>query len=99
MSTLLVDQREYAGLRVSLNFDTDTDTVSLVTLDLGTDEECALAIDPADARDAFEHPGAYGAVRCKCHSCSPPMFYSDDEDGDDPEGAGVAVADDEDIPF
>lgn len=96
-----MDQREYAGLRVSLNFDTDTRALSLVTLDLGTDEECTLAIDPANARDAFEHPGAYGAVRCKCASCSPPMFYADgDEDGTE-EGAGVAVADedDEDIPF
>lgn len=100
MSTVELDTRTVGGIRTDLRWEPPTDpdgtgTLYLVTLDLGTEEETTLAIAPENARDAFEHPGFYGALRCKCAQCSGGSGETDDDEYAD----DIETADDEAIPF
>lgn len=90
-----LDYREAHGITVRLTWDSEDNTCTLTTMD--TDEtECVLVLtDPATARDAFLHPGAYGALACHCGQCRGPQPTENTEsEGYDADG-GVAVSDED----
>lgn len=56
-----LDRRTGEGLDVRLLWDPQTDRVSVAVHDSHLDEFFELAVDGADALDAFRHPYAYAA--------------------------------------
>jgi hypothetical protein len=57
-------ERKNAGLQVTLLWTKDTNTVSVLVRDDGTDDQFELRVEPAaDALDTFAHPYAYAAWR------------------------------------
>ncbi len=56
-----LDHREADGVRISLLWSRSTNAVSLLVRDEKSGDDFELQVDPADARDAFEHPYAYAA--------------------------------------
>jgi hypothetical protein len=57
-------ERKNAGIQVTLLWAEDTDAVSVLVRDDGTDDQFELSVEPgADALDTFEHPYAYAAWR------------------------------------
>jgi len=56
--------RMNAGIRVTLLWAADTDTVAVRVCDRGTKEPFELVVDPdANPTDVYEHPYAYTAWR------------------------------------
>lgn len=105
MSVLTLDERTESGITVRLTWDNAGDVLSLSTLDHGTAEEVILTLDDhSTARDAFNHPGAYGALRCNCCRCSGVAVYAttesdagdDDDAGDDFSPLALLPRDEED---
>lgn len=58
-----LDYREAHGVTVTLSWDCVWNRVIVSVYDAGTDESFELAVEDANARDAFEHPFAYAAFR------------------------------------
>ncbi len=57
-------ERKNAGLQVTLLWAEDTNAISVLVRDEGTDDEFELSVEPAaDALNTFEHPYAYAAWR------------------------------------
>ena len=56
-----LDHRETDGVQVSLLWSRSTNAVTVLVRDAKTADEFELAVDPADANDAFHHPYAYAA--------------------------------------
>jgi hypothetical protein len=57
-------ERKNAGIQVTLLWAEDTNAISVLVRDDGTDDQFELSVEPAaDALDAFEHPYAYAAWR------------------------------------
>lgn len=56
-----LDYREGDGLEVSLVWYPAEDGIAVKVLDTRTGERFEIPVDPASARDAFEHPFAYAA--------------------------------------
>ena len=57
-------ERKNAGLQVTLLWAEDTNAISVLVRDDGTDDQFELRVEPAaDALDTFEHPYAYAAWR------------------------------------
>jgi hypothetical protein len=56
-------ERKNAGIQVTLLWAEDTNAVSVLVRDDGTDDQFELSVEPADALDSFEHPYAYAAWR------------------------------------
>ena len=56
-------ERKNAGLQVTLLWAEDTNAISVLVRDDGTDDQFELSVEPADALDTFEHPYAYAAWR------------------------------------
>jgi hypothetical protein len=54
-----LDHRSGDGIDVKLLWNPSTGSVSIEVSDEFTDESFHLALDPADALDAFHHPYAY----------------------------------------
>jgi hypothetical protein len=54
-----LDYREGDGLQVALVWYSDRDAIAVKVLDTRTGERFEIPVDPASARDAFEHPFAY----------------------------------------
>jgi hypothetical protein len=54
-------ERKNAGIQVTLLWAEDTNAVSVLVRDDGTDDQFELSVEPADALDTFEHPYAYAA--------------------------------------
>ena len=59
-----LDERESNGIRVTLVWNRETDTLSVLVRDERTSQSLALDIaDDDDAYDVFDHPFAYAAFR------------------------------------
>jgi hypothetical protein len=57
-------ERKHAGIQETLLWAQDTNTISVLVRDDGTDDQFELSVEPAaDALDTFEHPYAYAAWR------------------------------------
>jgi hypothetical protein len=56
-------ERKNAGIQVTLLWATDTNAVSVLVREDGTDDQFELSVEPGDALDTFEHPYAYAAWR------------------------------------
>jgi hypothetical protein len=56
-------ERKNAGIQVTLLWAKDTNAVSVLVREDGTDDEFELSVEPGDALDTFEHPYAYAAWR------------------------------------
>jgi hypothetical protein len=56
-------ERNNGGIQVTLLWAEDTNAVSVLVRDDGTDDQFELSVEPADALDTFEHPYAYAAWR------------------------------------
>jgi hypothetical protein len=56
-----LDHRETDGVEVSLLWARGTNAVSILVRDAKSGDDFEVALDPADARDAFDHPYAYAA--------------------------------------
>ena len=56
-----LDHRETDGVEVSLLWTRSTNAVTVLVRDAKSGDEFDLAVDAADARDAFDHPYAYAA--------------------------------------
>ncbi len=54
-----LDYREGDGLEVALVWYPGRDAIAVKVLDTRTGERFEIPVDPASARDAFEHPFAY----------------------------------------
>lgn len=57
-----LDYREGDGLEVALVWYLGRDAIAVKVLDTRTGERFEIPVDPASARDAFEHPFAYAAL-------------------------------------
>jgi hypothetical protein len=55
--------RESAGIKVSVFWSREGNTLSVVVRDNRTGEEFSLAPDPAEVMDVYRHPFAYAARR------------------------------------
>jgi hypothetical protein len=55
--------RESAGIRVSLFWSREDNTLSVVVRDNWTGDEFSVAAEPEKAMDVFRHPFAYAASR------------------------------------
>jgi hypothetical protein len=58
-----LDHRESDGVAVTLSWDCVANRVIVSVADTGTGESFELAVEDANALDAFEHPFAYAAFR------------------------------------
>jgi len=58
-----LDARAAEGIDVRLFWHPATDSLSISVFDATREESFALAVDPAEAFDAFHHPFAYAAFR------------------------------------
>ena len=58
-----LDYRSNDGLEVSLLWHPETNVITVNVFDAKTGDDFALAVDSADAMDAFHHPYAYAATR------------------------------------
>ncbi len=58
-----LDSRESDGLEISLVWYPAEDAIAVQVLDTRTNERFEIPVDHVDARDAFDHPFAYAAVR------------------------------------
>jgi hypothetical protein len=56
-----LDYREGDGLEVTLAWYPEDDAIAVKVLDTRTGERFEFPVDPASARDAFQHPFAYAA--------------------------------------
>ena len=57
-------ERTNAGIHVTLLWAEETNAISVLVRDDGTDDQFELSVEPAaDALNAFEHPYAYAAWR------------------------------------
>ncbi len=57
-------ERKNAGIQVTLLWAADTNAISVLVRDEGTDDEFERSVEPAaDALTTFEHPYAYAAWR------------------------------------
>jgi hypothetical protein len=56
-----LDYREGDGLEVTLAWYPKDDAIAVKVLDTRTGERFEFPVDPASARDAFDHPFAYAA--------------------------------------
>ena len=56
-------ERKNAGIQVTLLWAEDTNAISVLVRDDGTDDQFELSVEPADALATFEHPYAYAAWR------------------------------------
>jgi hypothetical protein len=56
-------ERKNAGIQVTLLWAKDTNAVSVLIREDGTDDQFELSVEPGDALDTFEHPYAYAAWR------------------------------------
>jgi hypothetical protein len=56
-----LDYREGDGLEVTLVWYPEDDGIAVKVLDTRTGERFEFPVDPASARDAFQHPFAYAA--------------------------------------
>ena len=56
-------QRQNDGIEVCLYWARSDGSVTVAVRHLSTDETFEIAVDPADALDAFYHPFAYAARR------------------------------------
>jgi hypothetical protein len=56
-----LDYREGDGLEVTLAWYPEDDAIAVKVLDTRTGERFEFPVDPASARDAFDHPFAYAA--------------------------------------
>jgi hypothetical protein len=56
-----LDSREADGLEITLVWYPAENAVAIRVLDTRSGERHEIPVDPADARDAFEHPFAYAA--------------------------------------
>ena len=57
-------ERKNAGIQVTLLWAKDTNAVSVLVREDGTDDQFELSVEPgASALDIFEHPYAYAAWR------------------------------------
>lgn len=56
-----LDARNGDGIDVRLFWNADTETVSVSVFDASHEQRFELPVEPADARDAFNHPFAYAA--------------------------------------
>jgi hypothetical protein len=56
-----LDYREGDGLEVTLVWYPADDAIAVKVLDTRTGERFEFPVDPASARDAFDHPFAYAA--------------------------------------
>ena len=56
-------ERKNAGIQVTLLWAKDTNAVSVLVREDGTDDQFELSVEPGDALDTFEHPYAYAAWR------------------------------------
>jgi hypothetical protein len=56
-----LDYREGDGLEVTLVWYREDDGIAVKVLDTRTGERFEFHVDPASARDAFQHPFAYAA--------------------------------------
>jgi len=61
---VVLASRRNAGIRVTLLWAADTDTVAVLVCDRSTNEEFELVVEPDDnPNDVYEHPYAYAAWR------------------------------------
>lgn len=61
---VVLASRESAGIRVTLLWAADTDSVAVLVRDDCTDDLFELVVEPdANALDVYEHPYAYAARR------------------------------------
>ena len=59
---VVLAERNNAGIRVTLLWTRDTNTVAVLVRDDGTADQFEVSVEPAgNALDAFEHPYAYAA--------------------------------------
>jgi hypothetical protein len=58
-----LDSRESDGLEITLVWYPAEDAIAVKVLDTRTNERLEFPVDASDARDAFNHPFAYAAVR------------------------------------
>jgi hypothetical protein len=59
---IVLAERKNAGIRVTLRWAEDTNTVTVLVPDDGCDEQFELSVElGADALDTFEHPYAHAA--------------------------------------
>ena len=56
-------ERKNEGIQVTLLWAADTNAISVLVRDDGTDDQFELSVEPADALHTFEHPYAYAAWR------------------------------------
>ena len=56
-----LDHRETDGVEVSLLWARSTNAVSILVRDSKSGDDFELPVNPAEARDAFDHPYAYAA--------------------------------------
>ena len=56
-------ERKNAGIQVTLLWVADTNAISVLVRDDGTDDQFELSVEPADALHTFQHPYAYAARR------------------------------------
>jgi hypothetical protein len=61
---VVLASRKNAGMRVTLLWAADSDTVAVLVRDDGTNEQFELLVEPeANPIDVYEHPYAYAAWR------------------------------------
>ena len=61
---VVLAKRKNAGIGVTLLWAQDTNAVSVLVRDEGSDDQFELSVEPGtNALDAFEHPYAYAAWR------------------------------------
>jgi hypothetical protein len=59
---VVLAERKNAGIRVTLLWTEDTNTVAVLVRDDGRDDQFELSVEPgANAMDTYEHPYAYAA--------------------------------------
>jgi hypothetical protein len=62
-STHELDHRSNDGLEVTLLWEAETNRVKVAVFDTKSGDDFDIEVDPADAKDAFDHPYAYAASR------------------------------------
>jgi hypothetical protein len=60
-----IDFRSSAGIDVSLRWHPRTNRLSISVSDSKTGDRFVIPVRPEDALDAFHHPYAYDALRCR----------------------------------
>jgi hypothetical protein len=63
LSTHELDHRSNDGLEVTLLWEAETNRVKVAVFDTKSGDDFDIEVDPADAKDAFDHPYAYAASR------------------------------------